>query len=147
MSPTTPATTDWREETLARMRTWILAADPEMFEERKWKKPSNGMRGVPTWSHHGLICTGETYKQVVKLTFARGASLPDPSRLFNASLAGGTRRAIDIREGERIDERAFKTLVKAAVAEADAASAKTKSKAKAKAKAKARSSKTVAARR
>lgn len=106
---------DWREETLARMRALILAADPEMIEERKWKKPSNPM-GVPVWSHHGIVCTGETYKQVVKLTFARGASLPDPAGLFNASLDGNARRAIDIREGERVDARAFKALVKAALA-------------------------------
>jgi hypothetical protein len=106
----------WREETLARMRGLILEADPEMVEERKWKKPSNGMVGVPVWSHDGIVCTGETYTQVVKLTFAYGASLPDPSRLFNASLDGATRRAIDIREGETVDARAFKALVKAAVA-------------------------------
>ena len=109
-------TTDWREETLARMRALILEADPGMIEERKWKKPSNEMAGVPVWSHHGIVCTGEMYKQVVKLTFARGASLPDPSRLFNASLDGNMRRAIDIREGEKVDARAFKALVRAAVA-------------------------------
>lgn len=108
---------DWREETLARMRTLILQADPGMIEERKWRKPSNAMAGIPVWSHGGLVCTGETYKKVVKLTFARGASLPDPSGLFNASLEGGTRRAIDIHEGETVDARAFKALVKAAVAE------------------------------
>lgn len=107
---------DWRAKTLARMRALIFEAVPAMTEEQKWKKPSNGMVGVPAWSHGGLICTGETYKQVVKLTFARGASLPDPARLFNASLEGGTRRAIDIREGETINARAFKALVKAAVA-------------------------------
>src|SRR6267143_7323105 len=106
---------DWREETLARMRALILEADPEMIEERKWRKPSNAMAGVPVWSHHGIVCTGETYTKVVKLTFARGASLPDPSRLFNSSLEGNTRRAIDIHEGEKIDARAFKALVKAAV--------------------------------
>lgn len=106
---------DWREETLARVRELILEADPEMIEERKWRKPSNSMAGVPVWSHHGIVCTGETYKQVVKLTFARGASLPDPSRLFNSSLEGNTRRAIDIREGEEIDASAFQALVKAAV--------------------------------
>ena len=106
----------WREETLARMRTLILEADPEMTEERKWKKPSNGMAGVPVWSHHGIVCTGETYTKVVKLTFARGASIPDPSRLFNSSLEGNMRRAIDIHEGEKVDARAFKTLVRAAVA-------------------------------
>lgn len=106
----------WREETLARMRALILEADPEITEERKWKKPSNGMVGVPVWSHDGIVCTGETYTKVVKLTFAKGASLPDPSHLFNASLDGGTRRAIDIHEGETIDARAFKALVQAAVA-------------------------------
>ena len=107
---------DWREETLARMRALILQADPGMIEERKWRKPSNAMAGIPVWSHGGLVCTGETYKKVVKLTFARGASIPDPSGLFNASLEGGTRRAIDIHEGEKVDARAFKALVKAAVA-------------------------------
>jgi hypothetical protein len=96
---------DWRDETLARMRTLILEADPEMIEERKWKKPSNAMTGVPVWSHGGIVCTGETYNKVVKLTFARGASIPDPSRLFNSSLEGNTRRAIDIREGEKIRNR------------------------------------------
>jgi hypothetical protein len=111
------ASGDWREETLARIRALILQADPEMIEERKWKKPSNAMAGVPVWSHNGIVCTGETYRNVVKLTFARGASIPDPSRLFNASLEGNTRRAIDIREGEKIDPAAFKTLVKAAVAQ------------------------------
>ena len=106
---------DWREETLTRMRALILEADPEMIEERKWRKPSNAMAGVPVWSHHGIVCTGEAYKKVVKLTFARGASIPDPSRLFNSSLEGNTRRAIDIHEGEKVDARAFKALVKAAV--------------------------------
>jgi hypothetical protein len=106
---------DWREETLARMRELILEADPEMIEERKWKKPSNAA-GVPVWSHGGIVCTGEKYAKVVKLTFARGASIPDPSRLFNSSLEGGTRRAIDIHEGEQVDAAAFKALVKAAVA-------------------------------
>ena len=108
---------DWRAETLDRMRTLILEADPEMIEERKWRKPSNAMTGVPVWSHNGIVCTGETYKTAVKLTFARGASIPDPSRLFNSSLEGNTRRAIDIHEGEKLDARAFKALVKAAVAE------------------------------
>ena len=108
---------DWRGETLARMRAMIMDADPDMIEERKWKKPSNSMRGVPVWSHDGIVCTGETYRNAVKLTFAKGASLPDPSGLFNASLEGGTRRAIDIHEGETVDARAFKALVKAAVAE------------------------------
>jgi hypothetical protein len=107
---------DWREETLARMRALILEADPEMIEERKWRKPSNAMAGVPVWSHNGIICTGETYTKVVKLTFARGASIPDPSRLFNSSLDGNTRRAIDIHEGEQVDATAFQALVKAAVA-------------------------------
>ena len=106
----------WRETMLARIRALIREAEPEMLEERKWKKPSNGMAGVPVWSNDGIVCTGETYKQAVKVTFAHGASLPDPSRLFNAGLDGGTRRAIDIREGDTIDARAFKALVKAAVA-------------------------------
>jgi hypothetical protein len=108
---------DWREETLARMRALILEADPEMIEERKWRKPSNAMAGVPVWSHNGIVCTGETYTKVVKLTFARGASIPDPSHLFNSSLEGNTRRAIDIHEGEKVDASAFKALVKAAVAQ------------------------------
>jgi hypothetical protein len=98
----------WRGETLARMRALILEADPEMTEEWKW-------RGTPVWSHHGIVCTGETYTKVVKLTFARGASIPDPSRLFNSSLEGNTRRALDIHEGEKVDAGAFKALVKAAV--------------------------------
>ena len=106
---------DWRISTLGRMRELILAADPGMIEERKWKKPSNPA-GVPTWSHDGIVCTGETYKQVVKLTFAQGASLPDPARLFNAGLEGNVRRAIDIREGESVDAAAFKALIQAAVA-------------------------------
>src|ERR1700675_389630 len=110
---------DWREGTLARMRALILEADPEMIEERKWRKPSNAMTGVPVWSHDGIICTGETYTKVVKLTFARGARIPDPSRLFNSSLEGNTRRAIDIRKGEKVDAGAFKALVKAAVAQND----------------------------
>ena len=117
MKPKTTDLKDWREQTLDRMRALILEADPEMVEERKWRKPSNGMTGVPVWSHHGIVCTGETYKQVVKLTFARGASLSDPSRLFNSSLDGNTRRAIDIHEGEQVNARAFKALVKAAVAQ------------------------------
>ena len=107
---------DWREETLARMRSLILEADPEMIEERKWRKASNAMAGVPVWSHNGIVCTGETYAKVVKLTFARGAKIPDPSRLFNSSLEGNTRRAIDIHEGEKVDAGAFKALVKGAVA-------------------------------
>src|SRR6202140_5048549 len=112
-----PDSGDWREETLDRMRALILEADPEMIEERKWRKPSNAMAGVPVWSHHGIVCTGETYAKVVKLTFARGASLPDPSRLFNSSLEGNTRRAIDIHEGEKVDAGAFKAIMKAAVAQ------------------------------
>jgi hypothetical protein len=107
---------DWHEDTLDRMRKLILEADPGMTEERKWKKPSNGMMGVPVWSHHGIVCTGEMYKKAVKLTFAQGARLPDPAGLFNASLDGNTRRAIDIHEGEQVDARAFKALVNAAVA-------------------------------
>ena len=106
---------DWREEILDRMRALILAADPDLVEERKWKKVSNP-KGVPVWSHDGMVCTGEKYKNVVKLTFARGASIPDPSRLFNSSLEGNTRRAIDIHEGDQVDAVAFKALVKAAVA-------------------------------
>jgi hypothetical protein len=100
----------WRGETLARMRALILEADPEMTEEWKWM-------GTPVWSHHGIVCTGEAYTKVVKLTFARGARIPDPSRLFNSSLEGNTRRAIDIHEGEKVDAGAFKALVKAAVAQ------------------------------
>src|SRR5438045_6337704 len=99
---------DWRGETLAQVRALIKQADPEVVEEWKW-------RGVPVWSHDGLICTGETYKSVVKMTFAKGAALPDPARLFNASLEGNTRRAIDLHEGEKINEKALKTLVRAAV--------------------------------
>lgn len=106
---------DWRAETLARIRALIEEADPDAVEEVKWRKPSNDMRGVPVWEHHGLICTGETYKNSVKVTFARGAALEDPSRLFNASLDGGTRRAIDFHEGDEIDARAFKALIRAAV--------------------------------
>ena len=105
----------WRGETLARMRALILEADPEMTEECKWVKATNPS-GVPVWSHGGIVCTGEAYTSVVKLTFARGASIPDPSRLFNSSLEGNTRRAIDIHEGEKVDAAAFKSLVKAAVA-------------------------------
>jgi len=108
---------DWREETLARMRALILEADPSMIEERKWRKASNAMAGVPVWSHDGIVCTGEKYAKVVKLTFAQGASLPDPSRLFNSSLEGNMRRAIDIHEGEKVNVAAFKALVKAAVAQ------------------------------
>lgn len=106
---------DWRGETLARVRSLIKDADPEVVEEVKWRKPSNSMLGVPVWSHDGIICTGETYKDKVKLTFAKGASLDDPSGLFNSSLGGGTRRAIDLHEGDRIDEGALKALIRAAV--------------------------------
>lgn len=98
------------------MRALIKEADPEMVEEVKWRKPSNAMLGVPVWEHGGIICTGETYKAVVKLTFAKGASLKDPSGLFNSSLEGNTRRAIDIHEGDTINEKAFKALIRAAVA-------------------------------
>jgi hypothetical protein len=99
---------DWRGETLARVRALIRQADPEAVEEWKW-------RGVPVWYHGGILCTGETYKSVVKMTFAKGAFLPDPSRLFNSSLEGSTRRAIDFHEGEKIDEKALKALIRAAV--------------------------------
>src|SRR3954462_3334864 len=107
---------DWRGETLAHVRALIKQADPDVVEEVKWKRPSNGMRGVPVWEHDGIICTGETYKAVVKLTFANGAALEDPSGLFNASLEGNTRRAIDIHEGDRIDAEALQALIRAAVA-------------------------------
>ena len=107
---------DWRGETLARIRMLIKQADPEVVEEVKWRKPSNSMLGVPVWSHAGIICTGETYKNAVKLTFAQGASLADPSGLFNSSLEGNTRRAIDFHEGDKIDETALKALIRAAVA-------------------------------
>lgn len=106
---------DWRVEMLARVREIIQRADPEVVEEVKWRKPSNGMRGVPVWSHGGIICTGETYKAVVKLTFAKGASLPDPAGLFNSSLEGKTRRAIDLHEGDKIDAKALAALIRAAV--------------------------------
>jgi hypothetical protein len=100
---------DWRGKTLARIRSLIMQADPEVVEEWKW-------RGVPVWSHAGMICTGETYKNVVKMTFAKGASLEDPSGLFNSSLEGNTRRAIDFHEGDKIDEKALRALIRAAVA-------------------------------
>ncbi|MFW6052234.1 MAG: DUF1801 domain-containing protein, partial [Myxococcota bacterium] len=106
---------DWRGETLARARALIRQALPEVVEEVKWRKPSNP-DGVPVWSHGGILCTGEVYKDKVKLTFARGAALPDPAGLFNASLGGNTRRAIDLREGDALDARAFKALVRAAAA-------------------------------
>jgi hypothetical protein len=105
---------DWRGETLSKMRKLIKQADPDVVEEVKWVKPTNP--GVPTWSHDGIICTGETYKSVVKFTFAKGASLKDPAKLFNSSLEGNTRRAIDIHEGEKVDAAAFKALIRAAVA-------------------------------
>ncbi|HET9611615.1 MAG TPA: DUF1801 domain-containing protein [Acidimicrobiales bacterium] len=105
---------DWRGETLAWVRQLIHEADPEIQEDWKWEKPSSP--GTPVWSHDGDVCTGESYKQVVKLTFFRGASLDDPQKLFNSSLEGNTRRAIDIREGERLDEVAFKELIRSAVA-------------------------------
>ena len=105
---------DWRGETLARLRTIVRQADPDVVEEVKWRKPSNPS-GVPVWSHDGMICTGETYKNAVKLTFAKGAALDDPSKLFNSSLAGNTRRAIDFHEGDQIDEDALKALIRAAV--------------------------------
>ena len=105
---------DWRGATLAHIRRLIHDADPEIQEEWKWEKPKSP--GIPVWSHDGIICTGESYKQAVKLTFARGASIKDPKKLFNSSLEGNTRRAIDLREGEKINEAAFKQLIRAAVA-------------------------------
>ena len=113
---------DWRGETLARVRRLIRDADPEIREEWKWEKPSSP--GTPVWSHDGGVCTGESYKLVVKLTFFRGASLPDPRKLFNSSLEGNTRRAIDIREGEALDEAAFEELIRSAVAANSAARAR-----------------------
>ena len=106
---------DWRGAMLARLRRLIREADPDITEAVKWRKPSNPS-GVPVWEHHGMICTGETYKDKVKLTFAKGASLDDPAGLFNASLDGGTRRAIDFGEGDAVDEQAFKALIREAVA-------------------------------
>jgi hypothetical protein len=106
---------DWRVATLAQVRALIRAADPDAVEEVKWRKASNAMQGVPTWSHDGLLCTGETYKDKVKFTFAKGAALEDPTGLFNAEDKGATRRAIDLREGEMVDAGAFKALVQAAV--------------------------------
>jgi hypothetical protein len=105
---------DWRGKTLSRMRTLIKQADPDIVEEWKWVKPTTP--GTPVWSHDGIICTGESYKSVVKLTFAKGAALKDPARLFNSSLDGNVRRAIDIHEGEEVDESAFKALIRQAVA-------------------------------
>jgi len=122
-------TADWREDTLNRIRRLIEEADPDAVEERKWAKAANP-RGVPVWSHDGIICTGETYKSVVKLTFAKGASLKDPARLFNSGLEGNVRRAIDIHDGEKVDESAFKALVREAVAlnKRDASARSTKKK-------------------
>lgn len=106
---------DWRGETLARMRKFIREADPDVVETVKWRKPSNPA-GVPAWEHDGMICTGETYKDYVKLTFAHGAALPDPAGIFNTGFGGNTRRAIDIREGEEVEAKAFKALIREAIA-------------------------------
>ena len=119
---------DWRGEMLARARAVIKQADPDVVEEVKWKKPSNGMRGVPVWEHDGIICTGETYKNAVKLTFANGAALDDPSHLFNSSLDGNVRRAIDFHDGDTINEKALKALIRAAVARNTSARARKKPK-------------------
>ena len=119
---------DWRGETLSRLRALIKQADPDVVEEWKWRKATNP--GVPVWSHDGIICTGETYKKVVKLTFPKGASLADPARLFNSSLEGNTRRAIDIHEGDEIDATAFKALVREAIARNGAAKPKPAKKAR-----------------
>ena len=119
---------DWRGETLRRVRALIKEADPDVVEEWKWAKASTP--GTPVWSHDGIICTGETYKSVVKLTFAKGASLKDPAKLFNSSLEGSTRRAIDIHEGDKIDEAAFKSLIREAVAVNTAAGAAKSKRAK-----------------
>jgi hypothetical protein len=119
---------DWRGEKLASVRQLIHDADPEIQEEWKWEKPSSP--GTPVWSHDGIVCTGESYKQVVKLTFARGASLQDPQKLFNSSLEGNKRRAIDIREGEKLNEAAFKELIRSAVAANSAARAQSASRKK-----------------
>jgi hypothetical protein len=119
---------DWRGETLARVRAIIKQADPDVIEEVKWRKPSNAMLGVPVWEHDGIICTGETYKAAVKLTFAKGAALDDPSRVFNSSLDGNVRRALDIHEGDKINEKALKALIRAAAALNTSARAKKKPK-------------------
>lgn len=119
---------DWRGDTLARIRGLIKQAAPEVIEELKWAKPSNALSGVPVWSHAGIICTGETYKSVVKMTFAKGASLEDPSGLFNSSLEGNTRRAIDFKEADTIDEEALKALIRAAVELNTSSTAKGRSK-------------------
>jgi len=110
-----PKPADWREQTLDRIRALILEADPGMIEERKWRKPSNRMAGIPVWSHDGIVCTGETYKNYVKVTFAKGAFVKDPAGLFNSSLDGNLRRAIDFHEGGKINEKALKRLIQAAV--------------------------------
>lgn len=107
---------DWRGQVLATVRRLIKEVDPDVIEDVKWRKPSNSMSGIPVWEHAGIICTGETYRDKIKLTFANGASIPDPARLFNSSLEGKTRRAIDFFEGTKFDEEAFKTLIRAAVA-------------------------------
>ncbi len=119
--------TDWRGETLSRLRSLVKQADPQVVEEVKWRKPSNPF-GVPVWEHDGIICTGETYRDKVKLTFARGAALEDPSGLFNSSLDGNVRRAIDFHEGNKIDEEGLKALIRAAVALNISAQSKTSSK-------------------
>jgi hypothetical protein len=113
--PGATAGNDWRVGVTDRVRDLILAADPQMVVEQKWRKPSNGMKGVPVFSHDGIVCTLETYKEHVKVTFARGAALADPKGLFNAPFTGATRRAIDLKEGDALHEAAFKALVKAAV--------------------------------
>lgn len=120
---------DWRGETLARLRALIRQADPDVVEEVKWRKPSNSMLGVPVWEHDGIICTGETYKAAVKLTFAKGAAVEDLSGLFNSSLDGNTRRAIDFQKGDAINEEAFRALIRAAVALNTAQAGKKTSKA------------------
>ena len=126
-SATTSAAADWRGETLAKIRAIITQAIPDVVEEMKWRKPSNPA-GVPAWSHNGLLCTGETYKNTVKVTFFKGAELDDPSGLFNSSLDGNARRAIDIHEGDNIDEKALKALVRAAAALNAASAPQKKSK-------------------
>jgi hypothetical protein len=130
---------DWRGKTLARVRGIIHEADPEIVEERKWAKATSP--GTPVWSHGGIVCTGETYKDHVKMTFAKGAALPDPARLFNSSLAGNVRRAIDIHEGEKINEAALKELIRAAVALNLAGKNKPKGKSKSKPQSRRKSSK------
>src|SRR5437868_1019731 len=119
---------DWRGETLERVRALIKQADPDVIEAVKWRKPSNAMLGVPVWEHDGIICTGETYKAAVKLTFAKGAALDDPSRVFNSGLDGNVRRAIDIHEGDKINERGLKALIRAAAALNTSARARKKPK-------------------